>query len=480
MTVKSEAEIRDILDRAFGNDLAAEWLLSRSEAPPVAIRPSTMQTALSAQYILFDPENKPVDMGLFQSGSNIGKSTIETLLVHHWTVGDLIFATIFDVSPNIFYDIGSHVDYSQVRRMVVDLAATKGLELFTFCWFGNGQSVLSNSVFGREGGFECTNFLFKDFSPRFVPCPSDILRTAVLIDTDGCQFCLLRGVSCTCPPDVYHRAHPPADSVLINWNHWTREFGKLRNRISESKIFVSDSAGNILANNKMFSRVRTLFNDDSKPELLGLKQRYLAALMPESARARICYMSSEAQGSSADGDTKNSTTKESLSERISSTSKTEVVSVKREMRQIELMEEKQVSVENSDRKQNVSRKRDNESCSNDEDLVGDAVKKSRVSFHYNANGEREYRCESCEKVFWKRFDLKRHSLMHSKEKPFKCTKCDSSFSQKAHLKTHTAMVHERSKVFVCSICKKEFGSNSNLRKHHRNLHGNSELSHERR
>lgn len=73
-------------------------------------------------------------------------------------------------------------------------------------------------------------------------------------------------------------------------------------------------------------------------------------------------------------------------------------------------------------------------------------------------------CEVCDKHFTQTSALKRHSLVHSLERPFCCEECDKSFKTKAALKRHN-IIHTGECPFECSTCKRKFNQISNLRKH---------------
>ncbi|CAG7696961.1 unnamed protein product [Allacma fusca] len=97
-------------------------------------------------------------------------------------------------------------------------------------------------------------------------------------------------------------------------------------------------------------------------------------------------------------------------------------------------------------------------------------------------GEYEHECPVCHKRFHKLFELKKHSVKHSEDRPFPCSVCGKHFKTKTHLKEHVT-IHSESKSHVCPLCGKGIRMKANLYKHlkvHRNrgeyvppLNGNS-------
>lgn len=83
----------------------------------------------------------------------------------------------------------------------------------------------------------------------------------------------------------------------------------------------------------------------------------------------------------------------------------------------------------------------------------------------NAIQERKFRCQSCNKFFNHRSNLRRHmALSHDKMKKFKCRLCSQMYRYKWNLKYHMQQ-HKGPKIYSCSECKKAFALKSNLVKH---------------
>uniref|UniRef100_A0A7S1XH38 C2H2-type domain-containing protein n=1 Tax=Erythrolobus australicus TaxID=1077150 RepID=A0A7S1XH38_9RHOD len=469
----SEEEVRAALRRAFGNETAADWLLSRSEAPPLALSTRMLHSSFSTNYSLFSGEDKlnHEDVGLFQSGSNTGVMKIECLLMQHWSLGKLIFCTIFDVSPSVFYDVNSSCP--AVRRMIVDLSSTKGLQMYTHCFFANGMSVLSDSLFPVEGGFRCLNLLFSDYSPRTRPTARDVTRTALLLESTSCQFCLLRGMPCSCSREFYLRAHPPADTEIFTWEHWVSEFAKLRNRFAKSSVQVRDAQGNLLGENVMLSRVsvtrETKFNTTAV--LRRLRQRYLDAVLPTDMLIETRLLSLPAVPAALSGGPSSSDVPVAGflgTDGIHEYTKRPKALTAREAPVDELLGEAQQSgasastLEAEDSSAATGTRRERDEVSNER--VAAEVKSARRSLV----------CKKCGNQFLRQFDLDRHyNATHLRIKPWKCEACGAAFAQKTHLTTHMSMVHLRAKQFPCADCGKLFSSASNMRKHVRTLHQSS-------
>lgn len=87
-------------------------------------------------------------------------------------------------------------------------------------------------------------------------------------------------------------------------------------------------------------------------------------------------------------------------------------------------------------------------------------------------------CVDCNKVFGDRARLKRHAVVHKRQrgefievsKDFECSKCLKRFASNTHLRQHMA-VHTQLKKYICAFCKQGFNFFSSMRNHERNIHG---------
>jgi hypothetical protein len=80
----------------------------------------------------------------------------------------------------------------------------------------------------------------------------------------------------------------------------------------------------------------------------------------------------------------------------------------------------------------------------------------------------EYQCKFCIYTSPRKYNVKEHQKMHNpnreSERKYKCQQCDKAFFRSYDRKRHIDSVHEKIR-HVCPICCRGFSRSNNLRKH---------------
>ncbi|XP_039458074.1 zinc finger protein 664-like isoform X1 [Oreochromis aureus] len=79
-------------------------------------------------------------------------------------------------------------------------------------------------------------------------------------------------------------------------------------------------------------------------------------------------------------------------------------------------------------------------------------------------GEKPYSCKTCGKNFRRTCHLTRHMRTQTGEKPYPCQTCGKSFLSTDHLNIHVRS-HTGEKPYPCQTCSKQFSTSSSLKQH---------------
>ncbi|KAG8199623.1 hypothetical protein JTE90_009458 [Oedothorax gibbosus] len=95
---------------------------------------------------------------------------------------------------------------------------------------------------------------------------------------------------------------------------------------------------------------------------------------------------------------------------------------------------------------------------------------STVNFLYSHDPPKGkvYKCGFCSYTTVHTTCLKRHSVLHTGERPFKCSVCNKSFTQAHVLRTHM-LIHTGQKPFQCEVCLENFRHAKSLSRHRHKL-----------
>ncbi|XP_012260938.2 zinc finger protein 724-like [Athalia rosae] len=88
----------------------------------------------------------------------------------------------------------------------------------------------------------------------------------------------------------------------------------------------------------------------------------------------------------------------------------------------------------------------------------------QLNFHRKFHDNPRYRCHICSKPFLRPSDIEKHMRTHTGEKPYDCKVCSKSFAQLGALQQHSR-IHSGEKPYSCEICGKRFSQKANKTKH---------------
>lgn len=85
-------------------------------------------------------------------------------------------------------------------------------------------------------------------------------------------------------------------------------------------------------------------------------------------------------------------------------------------------------------------------------------------------GERQWQCNSCERSFTLKGNLRQHvANVHLKLRPHQCPVCKKRFGAKHGMDDHVLAVHLKRKPYGCSQCSYRSAQRSHLRRHQRDV-----------
>ena len=124
------------------------------------------------------------------------------------------------------------------------------------------------------------------------------------------------------------------------------------------------------------------------------------------------------------------------------------------------------------------------SCGEDGFKNKHSLRKHKEKKHYNISTEAsavaentatppkssQYECQTCGKLFVRKFYLDQHTLTHTKQRDHKCQQCGRGFTQKAHLTLHAKTAHSDERSFACRACPLTFKRKDHCQRHERKTH----------
>ncbi|XP_064459839.1 histone-lysine N-methyltransferase PRDM16-like [Ornithodoros turicata] len=83
----------------------------------------------------------------------------------------------------------------------------------------------------------------------------------------------------------------------------------------------------------------------------------------------------------------------------------------------------------------------------------------------SSDGEREFRCAHCPKVFSWKSNLIRHQVAHDVTRRYVCESCRKVFTDPSNLQRHVRSQHVGARSHACQECGKTFATSSGLKQH---------------
>ena len=86
-------------------------------------------------------------------------------------------------------------------------------------------------------------------------------------------------------------------------------------------------------------------------------------------------------------------------------------------------------------------------------------------------GEKQFKCDQCDKSFAIKSILKTHyESHHAKTTLYQCEQCPKTFWMKEYLRTHVKMIHENHRPHKCDICQQGFYYKRDVISHKKHVH----------